>query len=62
MKRENLVRVFAGSFVFVSALLGYLHSKYWLFFTMFVGLNLLQYGFTNWCLLEKIMAKLGIEE
>ncbi|MCK5684021.1 DUF2892 domain-containing protein [bacterium] len=62
MKLENYIRVIAGLFVFVSALLGYLHHKYWLFFTMFVGLNLFQYGFTNFCPMALILKKLGIKE
>jgi hypothetical protein len=43
------IRVIAGTMVFTTALLGYLHQDYWLFVTMFVGLNLFQYGFTDWC-------------
>ncbi|MCA9486622.1 DUF2892 domain-containing protein [Candidatus Woesearchaeota archaeon] len=58
MKEKNSVRgvrIVAGFFVFTSALLGFFFSKYWLLFTMFVGLNLFQFGFTNWCPLEKIL-------
>ena len=60
MKMENKIRAIAGTFVFVSAVLGYVHSKYWLFFTMFVGLNLFQFAFTNWCLMEKILNRVGL--
>jgi hypothetical protein len=35
-------------------------SQYWLLFTAFVGLNLLQSGFTKWCPLEMIVRKLGL--
>ena len=38
------------------------HSKYWLLFTTFVGLNLFQAGITKWCLMEKILQKLGVEK
>ncbi len=62
MKLERYVKVIAGAFVFVSALLGYLHHEYWLFFTMFVGLNLFQYGFSQWCLMANILKKLGVKE
>lgn len=62
MKRNNYIKVIAGTFVFVSALLGYIHSPYWLFFTMFVGLNLFQYGFTGFCPLERFLKKLNIGE
>lgn len=55
---QDKIKIIAGSFVFISALLGYLHSSYWLFFTMFVGLNLFQYGFTKFCPLEIILKKL----
>lgn len=61
MYRENYIRIIAGLFVFVSALLGYFHHKYWLFFTMFVGLNLFQFGFTNFCPLGIILKKMGIK-
>lgn len=59
MKVQNKVRAVAGIFVFVSALLGFFHNKYWLLFTMFVGLNLLQYAFTNWCLMEELLKKIS---
>ncbi len=62
MERVKLVRVIAGVFVTTSALLGYFHSRYWLWFTVFVGLNLFQYGFTDWCTMEKILKKLDIGE
>ncbi len=55
---QRKIKIIAGLFVFISALLGFLVHKYWLFFTMFVGLNLFQYGITNWCPLEIILNKL----
>jgi hypothetical protein len=60
MKMEQYIRAIAGTFVVVSLVLGYLHSPYWHLFTAFVGLNLLQSAFTRWCLMEKILAKLGV--
>ena len=62
MKLEQWIRVIAGTFVFVSALLGFFVSKWWLLFTMFVGLNLFQFGFTNWCGMAALLKKLGVEE
>lgn len=59
MKVDDMVTMFAGIFVFVSALLGFFVSKYWLFFTMFVGLNLFQYSFSGFCPLKIILKKLG---
>ena len=65
MTSWQLVRVFAGSFILISLALGVpasplFHSQYWLFFTAFVGANLLQSGFTHWCPLEIILRKLGV--
>ena len=60
MKMEQWIRAIAGSFVLASLVLAQLHSRYWLFFTAFVGLNLLQSAFTGWCLMENILEKLGI--
>jgi hypothetical protein len=62
MKMEHYIRAIAGTFVLVSVGLGWFHSRYWLLFTVFVGLNLLQSAFTKWCLMEDILAKLGIAE
>jgi len=59
MTIERYIRIIAGAFVLVSALLGYFVHRNWLFFTMFVGANLLQSGFTKWCLMEDILKKLG---
>ena len=57
---ENYIRAIAGIFILISVGLGWFHSKYWLLFTTFVGLNLLQSAFTKWCLMEDILAKFGI--
>ena len=60
MTMEQYIRAIAGTFILASLLLGYLYSPYWYFFTAFVGANLLQSAFTRWCLMEKILAKLGL--
>jgi hypothetical protein len=60
MKMHLLIRRFAGAFVLLSLLLAHYHSPYWLWFTAFVGFNLLQSSFTNFCPLEMILKKLGI--
>jgi len=52
------VRRIAGFLVFTTAVLGYVHSKHWLFVTMFVGLNLFQYSFTDFCPLKIILKKI----
>ena len=61
MKMEHWIRAIAGTFVLVSVGLGYFHHPYWLFFTAFVGLNLLQSAFTRWCLMERILRGLGLK-
>jgi hypothetical protein len=60
MKLEMLIRRFAGAFVLASLLLARYHSPYWLWFTAFVGFNLLQSSFTRFCPLEMILIKLGV--
>jgi hypothetical protein len=60
MSMDRYVRVFAGTFVLISLALAHWVSPYWLWFTVFVGANLLQSGLTRWCLLEDILAKLGV--
>lgn len=67
MTTESFVRIFAGSFVLLSLALGVegsplFVSKYWLWFTVFVGANLLQSGFTRFCPLEIVLKKLGVKE
>ena len=60
MTMERLIRIFAGSFVLASLALGVLLSPHFLWFTAFVGLNLLQSGFTRVCPLESILRRLGV--
>jgi len=60
MKMEYAIRAIAGTFILLSLGLGYFVSPYWLFFTGFVGLNLLQSAFTGWCPMEKFLGKLGL--
>ncbi len=62
MKLEQYIRAIAGTFVLVSLGLGYFVNSYWYLFTAFVGANLLQSAFTGWCLMEKILIKLGVEK
>ena len=61
MKRERMIRVIAGVFVLVSLALGYWVDSRWYLFTAFVGLNLLQSGFSGWCLMDDILRKLGVD-
>jgi len=61
------VHTIAGFFILLSLALGVdvspiFHSKYWLLFTAFVGLNLFQYGFSKLCPLGLILKALGVPE
>lgn len=67
MTTERLIRIFAGSFVLVSLALGVRGSPLFvdarfLWITAFVGLNLLQSGFTRFCPLEIVLRKAGVPE
>ena len=64
MSSWQIVRVVAGTFILLSLALGIpgspiFVSPWWLAFTAFVGVNLLQSGLTRWCLMESIVRKLG---
>jgi len=60
MTVERYLRMIAGFFVMLSLVLGYFYSPYWYLFTAFVGLNLFQSAFTNWCPMMTILKKLGV--
>jgi hypothetical protein len=62
MTLERYLRLIAGAFVAVTVALGYWVSPYWFLFTAFVGLNLFQSAFTNWCPMMTILRKLGVRE
>ena len=57
---EMIIRRIAGTFVLASLALGHWVSPWFLLFTAFVGLNLLQSSFTRWCPMEGFLAKVGI--
>ena len=65
MNVARVRNVIAGFFIMLSLALGVsasplFHNVYWLWFTLFVGANLFQSGLTRWCLMDKILAKLGV--
>ena len=65
MTTERYIRIIAGFFVLLSLALGTAASPLfvnanWLWFTAFVGANLLQSAFTRWCLMESILRHLGV--
>ena len=61
MTLERYLRLIAGAFVLVSLALGYWVSPYWFLFTAFVGLNLFQSAFTNWCPMMTFLRKAGVK-
>ena len=61
MTIDRAVLAVAGSFILVSLLLAHFHSENWLWFTTFVGANLLQSAFTGFCPMAMILKKIGIK-
>jgi hypothetical protein len=62
MTVERALRLIAGAFVILSVLLGiYVHANF-LWFTVFVGLNLFQSAFTNWCPMMLVLRKSGLPD
>ena len=59
MTIDRMVLAFAGLFILASVLLAVYHNLNWLWFTGFVGANLLQSAFTGFCPLAMILKKLG---
>lgn len=62
MTVNRYLRLVAGCVVTFSVLLAYIHSSYWLILTAFVGLNLVQSAFTDWCPMMTILRKMGVRE
>jgi H+/gluconate symporter-like permease len=60
MSMHYAIRLVAGTFVLGSLALGYWVNPLWYLFTAFVGLNLIQSAFTHWCLMERILSRLGL--
>lgn len=60
--KNRIIRAVAGSFILLSLLLAIYVNQNFLWFTAFVGANLLQSSITKWCLLEDILTKLGIKD
>ena len=59
MNVDRLVFAFAGTFILLSLVLSQIHNVNWLWFTAFVGANMLQAAFTGFCPLAIILKKLG---
>lgn len=61
MSIDRMVMAFAGSFILISLALAHWHSPNWLWFTAFVGANLLQASFSGFCPLAILLKKLGVK-
>ena len=61
MNIDRMVFLLAGLFILISLGLSQLHSVNWLWFTAFVGANMLQASFTGFCPLAKILKAIGKE-
>lgn len=59
--KSRIITAIAGSFIIISVLLSIFVNQNWLWFTIFVGANLLQSSITKWCLMDDILTKLGVE-
>jgi hypothetical protein len=62
MTVNRYLRLIAGFFVMLSVLLAHFHSPLWLWFTAFVGANLFQSAFTDWCPMMTFLRKLGVQK
>ena len=62
MDIERYIRLIAGFFVLASLSLGYFVSPYFLLFTAFVALNLIQSAFSNWCPMMSLLRFLGVRD
>ena len=59
---NRIIRAIAGTFILMSVLLAVYVNQNWLWFTAFVGANLLQSSITKWCLMEDILRKFGVKD
>ena len=62
MTVNRYLRLIAGLFIMLSVVLSQVHSPAWLYFTAFIGLNLFQSSFSNWCPMMTILRKLGVAD
>jgi hypothetical protein len=60
MTSWQMTRIIAGALTLISLALAVKVNINWLWFNAFIGVNLLQSGFTRWCLMEQIMRRLGL--
>ena len=61
MTMDRVIKIMAGTFILISVALAVWVNKWWLVWTVLVGLNLIQSAFTGWCPASGIFARLGIQ-
>ena len=61
MTVNEALRLIAGIMILLSLLLTQFHSPNWVWFTAFIGINLLQSSFSKWCLMMTILKKIGLK-
>ncbi|GHE84351.1 YgaP family membrane protein [Thalassotalea profundi] len=61
MTINEALRMIAGAMILISLYLAVTYSQQWLWFTAFIGVNLLQSAFTKWCLMMTILKKIGLK-
>ncbi|XQW84177.1 YgaP family membrane protein [Thalassotalea piscium] len=61
MTINEALRMIAGTMILISLYLAVTYSQNWLWFTAFIGVNLLQSAFTKWCLVMTILKKMGLK-
>ena len=62
MTINEALRLVAGIMILISLYLAVTYSQNWLWFTAFIGLNLLQSSFTKWCLMMNFLKKMGLKD
>ena len=61
MSIDCIVHTFAGTLILASLALAHYHNPNWIWLTIFVGANMLQSGFSNWCLISRLLAMAGVK-
>lgn len=62
MTVNEALRLVAGTMILISLILTHFHSANWVWFTAFIGVNLLQSSITKWCLMMTLLKKLGLKD
>ncbi|MBP6004854.1 MAG: DUF2892 domain-containing protein [Pyrinomonadaceae bacterium] len=62
MNVDRMLHLIAGSLIFISVVLGFWVSPYFFYFTGFIGLNLVQSSFTNWCPMMTFLRMAGFKD